>query len=78
MRGAVNQARTLASLGPGESGVVDSFIFGALRTLCQDLGISEGASLRCRAGTGGVLILDTTDGRTISMARDWARFIRLV
>jgi hypothetical protein len=33
--------------------------------------------VRCRAGTAGVLVLDTSDGRTISMARDWARFIRL-
>jgi hypothetical protein len=78
MLGALNPPmRTLASLVPGESGTVEGFIFGALRALCRDIGIREGEGVRCRAGTAGVLVLDTSDGRTISMARDWARFIRL-
>jgi hypothetical protein len=78
MLGAINpRNRTLASLRPGESGTVDGFIFDALRSLCRDIGIREGEGVRCRAGTGGVLLLDTADGRTISMARDWARFVRL-
>jgi hypothetical protein len=33
--------------------------------------------VRCRAGTGGVLVLDTADGHTVSLASDWARFIEL-
>jgi hypothetical protein len=75
---AVDQAvRTLATLAPGETAVIESFLFGAIRTLCGDLGIREGQTVRCRAGTGGVLILDTQDGHTVSLARDWARFIRL-
>ena len=69
--------RTLATLVPGESGTVDSIMFGALRALCNDLGIREGERVHCRAGTAGVLILDTEDGHTVSVARDWARFIRV-
>lgn len=69
--------RTLASLLPGESGTVQSFLFGSLRSLCDDLGIRQGETVRCRAGTAGVLILDTQDGHTVSVARDWARFIRV-
>jgi hypothetical protein len=69
--------RTLASLAPGETATVHSFIFGALRSLCRDIGIREGDGVRCRAGTAGVLLLDTADGHTVSMARDWARFVRL-
>ena len=69
--------RTLAMLRPGETATVGSILFGALRTLCGDLGIREGETIRCRAGTAGVLILDTQDGHTVSLARDWARFIRL-
>jgi hypothetical protein len=69
--------RTLASLTPGETGTIESFLFDAVRTLCGDLGIREGANVHCRAGTGSVLILDMQDGHTISLARDWARFIRL-
>lgn len=69
--------RTLAMLAPGEGGTVESFLFGAVRALCGDLGIREGETVRCRAGTGGVLILDTQDGHIVSLARDWARFIRL-
>lgn len=69
--------RTLASLAPGESGTIRTILFGALRALCSDLGIHEGDRVRCRAGTAGVLILETPDGRAISLARDWARFIQL-
>ncbi|CAN5773201.1 hypothetical protein BH23GEM9_BH23GEM9_37510 [soil metagenome] len=79
MLNAVKQTgRTLATLEPGESGTVGTIMFGALRALCADIGISEGVGVRCRAGTGGVLVLDTADGRTVSMARDWARFIHLL
>lgn len=74
---ATTAKRTLAMLHPGESGVVGSFVFDALRALCSDIGIREGEGVRCRAGTGGVLVLDTAEGRTVSLARDWARFIRL-
>lgn len=69
--------RTLASLAPGDSGTVESFLFGSLRALCDDLGIRPGEAVRCRAGTAGVLIIDTQDGRMVSVARDWARFIRI-
>ena len=62
-------AYLLASLSPGESGTVVSFLFGTLRSLCDDLGIREGETVRCRAGTAGVLILDTQDGHTVSVAR---------
>jgi hypothetical protein len=72
---AVPPARTLASLAPGDTGTIESFLFGAVRSLCADLGIRQGQTVRCRAGTAGVLILDTQDGHTISIARDWARFI---
>jgi hypothetical protein len=70
-------SRTLASLAPGDSGMIESFLFGALQSLCDDLGIRQGEIVRCRAGTAGVLILDTQDGHTVSVARDWARFIRV-
>jgi hypothetical protein len=70
-------ARTLATLAPGESGTVGEIMFGALRALCGDLGIREGAAVHCRAGLGSVLVLDTEDGRVVSLARDWARFIRM-
>lgn len=69
--------RTLASLVPGESARILSFMYSAVRGLCSDLGIREGETVRCRAGTGGVLVLDTADGHTVSLARDWARFVEM-
>jgi hypothetical protein len=74
---AVTGTRTLASLTPGESGRIHSFLYGSLRGLLSDLGIHEGETVRCRAGTGGVLVLDRQDGETVSVARDWARFIEV-
>ena len=73
----MNPPETLAALPPGQSGRVDSILFTGLRAVCHDLGIREGDTVHCRAGTGGVIVLDTQDGRTVSLARDWARFIRL-
>jgi hypothetical protein len=69
---------TLAMLGPGQSATVEAIVFAALRTMCGDLGIREGESVRCRAGTAGVLVLDTEDGHVVSLARDWAHFIRVL
>lgn len=69
--------RALSTLLPGEGGLVHAILFAALRTLCADLGIREGESVHCRAGTGSMLVLDTQDGRTVTLARDWARFIRV-
>jgi hypothetical protein len=73
----MNEARTLASLAPGETALVDRIVFGALRSVCGDLGLREGESVHCRAGTSGVLVLDTQDGRAISLASDWARYINV-
>jgi hypothetical protein len=78
MTQSVAAARGLAALEPGETGEIDSFMFDSLRAYCREIGIREGERVRCRAGSGGVLILDTESGRTISLARDWARYIRIV
>jgi hypothetical protein len=68
----------LANLEPGQSARVEAIVFDALRGLCGDIGIREGESVHCRAGTAGVLLLDTQDGRVVSLVRDWARFIRVL
>jgi hypothetical protein len=77
LRAVTETTRTLASLAPGESGRILAFHYRSLRGLLSDLGIHEGETVRCRAGTGGVLVLDTAEGHTVSLARDWARFIEL-
>jgi hypothetical protein len=68
-------SRSLASVAPGESARIHVILFDALRRMCEDIGVREGQSLRCRAGTGAMLLLDMPDGRVVSMARDWARHI---
>jgi Fe2+ transport system protein FeoA len=77
LRGVSEVPRTLATLAPGESGRIRTFLYGSLRGLLSDMGIHEGETVRCRAGTGGVLVLDTEHGQTVSLARDWARFIEV-
>jgi hypothetical protein len=49
-----------------------------LREHCSDLDIHEGDVLRCRAENASQLILETTNGRTVALQRDWARFIEVV
>lgn len=73
----MQEPRSLASLEPGDEAVIDTIYFGSLRSLCGDIGIHEGDAVRCRGGTAGVLLLVTAEGRTVSLARDWARYIRV-
>jgi Fe2+ transport system protein FeoA len=68
---------SLAAAQPGEQVEIRRILFGALRGLCSDLGIFEGQVVRCRAGQGSQLLLQTADGRNVALERDWARFIQV-
>ncbi|HEY8484829.1 MAG TPA: FeoA domain-containing protein [Longimicrobiales bacterium] len=72
-----SQVRSLAATGPGESVEIRRILFGTLRALCADLGVREGDVVRCRAGTGSHIWLETPSGRTVAIERDWARFIQV-
>jgi hypothetical protein len=68
---------TLAQVPPGDCVRVDTIVFGALRSLCGDIGLREGDDVLCWAETQGTLILQTAEGRIVCLARDWARHIRV-
>lgn len=68
---------TLARIRSGESMRISRILFGALRSVCDDLGIRENERFRCRVATPTMLVLEADDGHIVSLARDWARFIRV-
>jgi hypothetical protein len=70
--------QSLAATRSGERVEVRRILFQGLREHCSDLDIHEGDVLRCRAGTASQLILETAGGRTVSLQRDWARFIEVI
>ncbi|HEX7089061.1 MAG TPA: FeoA domain-containing protein [Longimicrobiales bacterium] len=72
------RARSLAATASGEAVEIKRILFEALRELCADLGVREGDLVRCRAETPSQLLLETPTGRTVALARDWARFIQVV
>jgi len=72
------RARSLAATASGEAVEIKRILFEALRELCADLGVREGDLVRCRAETPSQLLLETPAGRTVALARDWARFIQVV
>src|SRR5437763_985639 len=74
---AQDPAHSLAATSAGESVQIRRILFGALRALCADLGVREGDIVLCRAGTSSHLLLDTPEGRTVTLERDWARFIQV-
>ncbi len=74
---ASRPTRSLAAVETGERIEIRRILFGALRTLCDDLGLHEGEVVRCRACTPSHVLMETTEGRTISLERDWARFIQV-
>lgn len=71
------EASTLANVHAGENARITRILFGALRSLCDDLGLRENQCFRCRAATPTMLVLEAEDGNIVSLARDWARFIRV-
>lgn len=71
------QVRSLAAADSGEAFEIHRILFGALRSLCADLGVHEGEVVRCRACTPSQLLLETRAGRVVALARDWARFIQI-
>jgi len=70
--------QSLAATRSGERVEVRRILFQGLREHCSDLDIHEGDVLRCRADTASQLILETAGGRTVSLQRDWARFIEVI
>lgn len=77
LEGAAPEASTLANVRAGESARITRILFGALRALCDDLGVRENERFHCRAASGTMLVLEADDGHIVSLARDWARFIRV-
>ena len=71
------EASTLANLHAGENARITRILFGALRSLCDDLGLRENQRFHCRAASATMLVLEAEDGHIVSLARDWARFIRV-
>ena len=71
------EASTLANVHAGENARITRILFGALRSLCDDLGLRENQRFHCRAATPTMLVLEAEDGNIVSLARDWARFIRV-
>jgi len=71
------EASTLANVHAGENARITRILFDALRSLCDDLGLRENQRFHCRAATGTMLVLEAEDGHIVSLARDWARFIRV-
>ena len=72
-----SEASTLANVHAGDNARITRILFSALRSLCDDLGIRENQRFHCRAATGTMLVLESEDGHIVSLAKDWARFIRV-
>ena len=68
---------SLAATRTGEFVEIKRILFKTLRAHCCELDIAEGDVVRCRAGTTSQLVLETKHGRTVSLDRDWARFIQV-
>lgn len=74
---ASHPTRSLAATQTGERVEIHRILFGALRTLCDELGLHEGDRVRCRACTPSRVLMENAEGRTISLERDWARFVQV-
>jgi hypothetical protein len=72
-----DSVQSLAATGTGEEVEIRKILFETLRALCDELDVHEGDVVKCRAGTTTQLLLETRQGRRVTLQRDWARFIQV-
>jgi hypothetical protein len=68
---------SLAGVRTDDSVRVNAILLDSLRAQCLTLGLSVGSVVHCRAAGRASLILDTPGGRSVSIDRDMARFIKV-
>lgn len=68
---------SLAGARTGDSLLIHRILFDGLRTLCAELDLHEGDTVRCQAEGPGQLLLLTPHGRVIELERGWARFVEV-
>jgi Fe2+ transport system protein FeoA len=68
---------SLAAVRTGDRVRVQSILLEGARQYCEALGFEAGDVIRCRNAGRSALLLVTPGGRTVSLDRDWARFIQV-
>jgi Fe2+ transport system protein FeoA len=68
---------SLAAVRTGDRVRVLSILLEGARLYCEALGFAAGDVIRCRHAGRSALLLVTPGGRTVSLDRDWARFIQV-
>jgi Fe2+ transport system protein FeoA len=78
-RPATRQTPTssLAAVRTGDRVRVQSILLEGARQYCEALGFAAGDVIRCRSAGRSALLLVNPVGRTVSLDRDWARFIQV-
>jgi hypothetical protein len=61
----------------GRTVVVRQVHFEGLRSDCERVGVREGQVFRLNARNGSHLLLESRDGRTAKLRREYARFIEV-
>lgn len=69
--------QSLAAAQPGQRLRVQRILFGGLRTLCAERGLSEGDVVQRVASDDGDLRLTTSHGGMAALRREWAPFIQV-
>jgi len=68
---------SLAGVSAGEYVQIDAIVIGSLRARYEELGICAGDTLHCRSAGRAFLLMSTMGGQSVSLERDWARYIRV-
>jgi Fe2+ transport system protein FeoA len=68
---------SLAAVRTGDRVRVQSILLEGARQYCEALGFETGDLILCRNAGRSALLLVNPGGRTVSLDRDWARFIRV-
>jgi hypothetical protein len=68
---------SLAAVPSGEDVRISEILFSSLQQHCEKLDLRVGETVRCRYAGRASMVLLTRSGRSISLDRGWARFIKV-
>ena len=68
---------TLAAAKPGAPYRITDLVFSMVRDRCRELGLAEGDEIRCVENGRRSLCLERSDGRRVSLDRDYAWFVQV-
>lgn len=68
---------SLAEVSPGDHVRIERILFDLVRSLCVDLGLSEGTQLQVQGRSDGEVVVRDGSGESMHLPSHYAHFVRV-